>query len=175
MRGILASAVLVLAGAQTGAAAAMELHSPDIAPNATIANEQIYTRCGGQNISPALSWSGAPAGTKSFALTTIDLDVKPSGWAHWIVLGIPPGVTSLAKGVSKLPQGATAVTSDLGQAGYGGPCPPVGSGLHHYQFTIWAMPANKLSFARKTPPFAISAALAKQALAHATFTGTVER
>ena len=153
----------------------MDLRSPDIAPNATIANQQIYTRCGGRNISPALSWSGAPAGTKSISLTMIDLDVKPSGWAHWIVTGLPPSVTLLPKGIPSLPQGANALTSDLGPAGYGGPCPPVGSGLHHYQFTIWALPTTSLSIAPKMPPFAIRATLAKQALAHASFTGTLQR
>ena len=87
-------------------AAALELSSPDIKEGAQIAKEQVYTRCGGSNASPALFWSGAPAGTKSFAVTAIDLSVKPNEWSHWIVVDLPPGATSLGKGAS-LPQGAS--------------------------------------------------------------------
>ena len=94
-------------------AAAMELTSPDIRDGAPIAKEQVYTRCGGQNVSPALSWRGAPAGTKSFAITAIDHNVPPNDWSHWIVIDIPPGTTSLGKGASvpagSRPQQATAL------------------------------------------------------------------
>jgi phosphatidylethanolamine-binding protein (PEBP) family uncharacterized protein len=77
------------------AMAAMTLSSADLKPGATISSAQIYPRCGGENISPQLSWSGAPAGTKSFVLTMIDTSVKPAQWSHWVVVDIPATATSL--------------------------------------------------------------------------------
>jgi phosphatidylethanolamine-binding protein (PEBP) family uncharacterized protein len=74
------------------ASAAMSLTSIDIKPGAAISIAHIYPRCGGENISPALSWSGAPSTTKSFVLTMIDIDVKPDKWSHWVVVGLPATV-----------------------------------------------------------------------------------
>jgi phosphatidylethanolamine-binding protein (PEBP) family uncharacterized protein len=68
--------------------AAMSLTSTDIRPGLAIPVAHIYTRCGGENISPNLAWSGAPRGM-SFVLTMIDVDVKPDEWSHWIVVGLP--------------------------------------------------------------------------------------
>src|SRR4051794_35927991 len=89
-------ALSVVLGASS--ASAMELSSPNIHEGSPISKEQVYTRCGGQNVSPALAWSGAPAGTKSFAVTAIDHDVPPNDWSHWIVIDVPPNTTSLGKG-----------------------------------------------------------------------------
>src|SRR6476660_9415961 len=101
-------------------ASAMELTSGDIAPGAQIAAAQIYPRCGGQNVSPALAWSGAPAGTKSLVLTMIDMDVKPAYWSHWIVVDLPLSMTRLARGLAHLPAGAKAIVSNFGDAFYDG-------------------------------------------------------
>src|SRR5215831_7758673 len=119
---------------------AMELKSSDIAPGAEIATAHIYPRCGGDNVSPALTWSGVPAGAKSLVLTMIDSDVQPAEWSHWIVVDLPPTATMLARGTAHLPAGAIAIASNFGDAFYDGPCPPKGTGVHHYHFTIWAMP-----------------------------------
>lgn len=156
-------------------AMAMELKSPDIAEGATIAKEQVYTRCGGGNISPALSWSGVPAGAKSIAVTMIDVSVKPNGWSHWQVMDLPHGTTSLAKGVSTLPAGASQPVTDFGDPKYGGPCPPVGSGPHSYQFTVWALRGAAPSFREGASAADISAALSKESIAKATLTGIYER
>jgi len=153
----------------------MELTSPDIAPNGTIAKEQVYTRCGGSNISPALAWKGVPAGTKSLAITMIDVSVKPSGWSHWLVMGLPPGTTSLAKGVSALPSGATQPVTDFGDPKYGGPCPPKSSGKHSYRFTVWALRGSAPSFAAGTSALDIETSLERSAIAKATLTGTYEQ
>ena len=153
---------------------ALELTSPDIHEGAMIAKEQVYTRCGGQNVSPALSWSGAPAGTKSFAITAIDLTVKPNEWSHWIVVGLPPSITFLGKGAS-LPQAAQALMTDLGDAAYGGPCPPSGSGAHRYQFTVWALRTATIQFPAHASAMEIAAALQKDALAKASITGLYQR
>jgi Raf kinase inhibitor-like YbhB/YbcL family protein len=157
-----------------GPAAAMGLTSPDIRNGAPIPIEQVYTRCGGQNVSPALAWSGVPAGTKSFAITAIDHNVPPNDWSHWIVIDIPPGTTSLAKGAS-LPAGAHAMMTDFGDAGYGGPCPPQGSGAHHYEFTVWALHTATPQLPAHANAKEIAAALQRDALAKASITGTYQR
>jgi Raf kinase inhibitor-like YbhB/YbcL family protein len=153
----------------------MTLSSPDIAPNAQIQAAQIYPRCGGQNVSPALAWSGAPAGTKSLVLTMIDLDVKPALWSHWIVVDLPPTARSLPRGAKGLPAPARAVAGNFGDAAYDGPCPPNGTGVHHYQFTIWAMPVTTTTIAPDANAGQIAPLLARTTLAHASFTGWVKR
>src|ERR1700730_2301257 len=87
-------------GAGSANAQSLTLTSPDIKEGSTIADEQVLTGfgCSGGNISPALSWSGAPAGTKSFAINMLDPDAPTgSGWWHWVVFNIPPDTTSLPK------------------------------------------------------------------------------
>ena len=146
---LLAPFAFVLAA---GSAQALELKSGQIAPNATIKDEQVFNGfgCAGGNVSPALTWSGAPAGTKSFALTVYDPDAPTgSGFWHWVVFNIPADVTSLAKGAGApksetTPQGAVQSRTDFGAPGYGGPCPPKGDAPHHYHFTIFALDVDKL-------------------------------
>jgi len=171
-RRFLASLPLLLAGAAE--AQAMSLSSPDFADGGAINNEQVYTRCGGGNVSPALSWSGAPAGTKSFAITAIDIDVKPNEWSHWIAVGLPPSATSIGKGAA-LPAGAKAVMTDFGDEAYGGPCPPAGSGPHHYQFTVWALGTANVQFPARANAKDVTATLQKDAIAKASITGSYER
>src|SRR5471030_312946 len=87
--------------ASMGAANALTLTSPDIKPNATIADEQVFNAfgCSGKNMSPALSWSGAPKGVKSFAINVYDPDAPTgSGFWHWVVFNIPANATALPKG-----------------------------------------------------------------------------
>ena len=158
----------------TAQADALTLSSPDFADGGTIDKEQVYTRCGGGNLSPALSWSGTPAGTKSLAITAIDLDVKPNAWSHWVVVGLAPNVTSLGKG-TPLPAGAKALMTDFGDEAYGGPCPPAGSGVHHYQFTVWALRTTTAQFPAHATAKDVTATLQKDALAKASITGTYQR
>jgi len=155
--------------------AAMALTSTDIQPGATIPQAQIYPRCGGQNISPQLSWSGAPAGTKSFVLPMIDISVQPSQWSHCFVADLPPKVTSLARGLRALPNGAKALPSNFGDASYDGPCPPNGSGRHEYRLTIWALSTPTISLAADMNATDLNTALAKTVLAHAPLTGFLQR
>ena len=170
-RRFLASLPLLLGAPQLHA---MTLTSPDIPNGGAINKEQVYTRCGGGNVSPALSWSGAPPATKSFAITAIDLDVKPNEWSHWIAVGLPASTTSLGKGAA-LPAGAKAVMTDFGDEAYGGPCPPPGSGAHHYQFTVWALGTANVQFPAHTNAKDVTAMLQKDALAKASITGSYER
>ncbi len=107
--------------------------------------------CTGKNISPELSWSNAPKGTKSFALTVYDPDAPTgSGWWHWIVLNIPKETTSLQAGAGDksnayLPKGSLHNVNDYGFAGFGGACPPKGDKAHQYVFTIHALDVESLA------------------------------
>ncbi|MEW6689333.1 MAG: YbhB/YbcL family Raf kinase inhibitor-like protein [Pseudomonadota bacterium] len=129
------------------------LKSPDFRANGTIPMEQVFNSfgCTGQNLSPALRWSGAPEGTKSFALLCHDPDAPTggAGWWHWLVLNIPASASGLEKDAgradgSKLPAGAAHVNTDFGGPGWGGPCPPVGDKPHRYVFTLYALKVDKL-------------------------------
>jgi len=133
-------------------AADFKLTSADIASKATIGSKHIFNSfgCSGENISPALSWSGAPAGTQSYALTVYDPDAPTgSGWWHWVVINIPASASGLKEGAGSadgklLPAGSQQVRTDFGAAGYGGPCPPAGDKPHRYIFTLYALKAPKI-------------------------------
>jgi Raf kinase inhibitor-like YbhB/YbcL family protein len=93
--------------------------------------------CGGSGISPQLAWTGAPAGTRSFALIVHDPDAPhPGGFYHWVAYDLPPQTTTLAAGAS-IPDNRSG-RNDTGTVGYFGPCPPAGP-AHHYHFTIYAL------------------------------------
>jgi Raf kinase inhibitor-like YbhB/YbcL family protein len=104
--------------------------------------------CTGGNQSPDLSWSGAPSGTKSFAVTMYDPDAPTTvGFVHWVLFDIPPNVTSLAAGAGSHKHagvGATQGFTDFGFSRYGGPCPPSGDPAHHYHLTVYALDLDKL-------------------------------
>jgi len=99
--------------------------------------------CTGGNRSPQLSWSGAPAGTKSFAITIWDPDAPTGvGFVHWVLFDIPATTTSLPEGAgAKSDAGVGGIhgTTDFGTQAYGGPCPPPGHGPHHYHFELFAL------------------------------------
>lgn len=153
----------------------MRLASTDFADGSSIPTESIYPRCGGENSSPELHWSDAPAGTKSFVLTMIDEDVKPAKWSHWIVVDLPPTTARLGHRLTDLPSGAHAVVSNFGDPYYDGPCPPKGSGTHHYRFTIWAMREARTLIDSDAKPVEVEAQLRNNALDHASTMGWVKR
>jgi Raf kinase inhibitor-like YbhB/YbcL family protein len=151
----------------------MTLTSADIRPDGPIATQQVFARCGGQNVSPELAWSGAPPGTKSLVLTMIDLDPRPHQWSHWIVVDLPPTAAAIPHGAKTLPGKAQTVANNFGLTGYAGPCPPKGSGVHHYKFTIWAMPEPAMTIAPDAKADTIAPSLAKRAIGSASFVGVV--
>src|SRR5256886_14042691 len=110
----------------------------DYLPNAHILSAEFGFGCQGDNQSPHLAWSGAPSGTKSFAITCFDPDAPTgSGFWHWLVVNIPPDVTELAADAGnpkapQLPRGALQTRTDFVTPGYGGPWTPAGHPPHPY-------------------------------------------
>ena len=115
-------------------ATSLELRSPAFGNG-----ERIPTRHTGEgeDISPALEWSGAPDGTRELALICDDPDAPlPYGWVHWVGFKIPPETTAIPEGGgSRFVEGI----NDFGRIGYGGPLPPPGHGTHHYYFWLYAL------------------------------------
>jgi Raf kinase inhibitor-like YbhB/YbcL family protein len=175
-------------GAGAANAQSMTLTSADIKEGGTIANEQVFKGfgCTGGNLSPALSWSGAPSGTKSFAVSVYDPDAPTgSGWWHWVVFNIPPGTMSLPKGAGDvkkklMPKGAIQSRTDFGADGYGGPCPPAGDKPHRYVFTLYALAVDKVAAAGGIPKtgtagvysFVLNKGVGPALLGKASFTAT---
>lgn len=143
---------LLLGAASLHAATGFELHSPEIRPGALMDKRFEFKGfgCEGENQSPALVWRGAPAGTRSYAVTVYDPDAPTgSGWWHWMVVNIPAEVSALpadagAVGGVKLPPGASQLRIDYGVAGWGGACPPQGDKPHRYIFTVHALKVPQL-------------------------------
>ena len=99
-----------------------------------------YT-CDGQDVSPPLTWSGAPASTQSLALIADDPDAPVGTWVHWVLYDLPANTKELAENVAKqeqLPSGARQGRNDFRKLGYGGPCPPPGK-PHRYYFKLYAL------------------------------------
>ncbi len=143
MRALIFAAALALA--TNPAVAEFTVSSPNVKSGSPMALAQVLGSCNGQNVSPALTWSGEPAGTQSFAVTMIDTDARNGGgWWHWSVFNIPASVHGLAAGAGSggskdLPAGAIQSRTDFGFSHYGGPCPPAGDHAHHYELTVHAL------------------------------------
>jgi len=100
---------------------------------------EVYT-CDGKDISPPLSWSQGPSGTRTYALISDDPDAPMGTWVHWVIYNIPANVTSLEENIpktEKLQNGAVQGKNDFRRFGYGGPCPP--GGTHRYYFRVYAL------------------------------------
>lgn len=121
-----------------------EVTSSDITPGETVPAAHWGAWGGGEDISPQLAWSGAPEGTKTFAVTVYDPDAPTaSGFWHWAVYNIPASVTELPRGAGApdgdLPQGAITLSNELRTKQYSGPTPPEGTGRHRYFFVVHAL------------------------------------
>ncbi len=146
--------------------AGFALTSPSFSEGGSIPSK--YS-CDGADVSPALTWSGAPAGTAGFALIVDDPDAR--GFIHWVVWGLPGGQTgSLAEATpaSSPPQGR----NDFGRSGWGGPCPP--RGTHHYRFTLYAL-STALNLPANSRAADLRAAISGKVLAQTTLTATYTR
>lgn len=131
--------------------------------------------CDGDDVSPPLSWSEAPAETGSFALVCDDPDAPGRVWVHWVVFDLPPAAGALPEGVpprEEVPGGGLQGRNDFRKIGYGGPCPP--SGTHRYEFRLYALDA-KLGLRAGATKGDLLAALEGHVLAEAKLTGKYSR
>ena len=136
--------------------------------------------CEGDNISPELKWSGAPAGTKSFALIVDDPDAPDPAaprmtWVHWVLYDLPAGTAGLAEKQPpsiKLPSGGTHGLNDWKRPGYGGPCPPIGT--HRYFFKLYALDTS-LDLASNANKKQLLQAMEGHVLAQAELMGVYSR
>lgn len=150
------------------------LTSNDITDGGVLPDAQVFAK---GNTSPHLSWSGAPEGTKSYAVTCYDPDAPTgSGFWHWTVANLPAEVTELETGASSagLPAGAVEGRTDYGPAGFGGAAPPPGHGPHRYVFTVFAVDVEKLDVTPDNSGAVFGFNLHFHTLAKATITATYE-
>jgi Raf kinase inhibitor-like YbhB/YbcL family protein len=121
----------------------LRVTSSDIADGEMVARPHLAALIGGQDISPSISWAGAPNGTESFAVTVFDPDAPTtSGFWHWFVFNIPANITELPSNAGAgvgLPAGAKMLSNDNGLAQYSGPNPPPCHGPHRYLFAVHAL------------------------------------
>lgn len=140
---------------------------------------EIPTRhtCEGQDLSPALTWSGQPAGTRSLALIVDDPDAPDPRapkmtWVHWVLYNLPASCAGLPEGVTALPSGTREGGNDWKRTGYGGPCPPIGR--HRYFHKLYAL--GEVLPDLGTPTKAqLEKAMAGKILAQAELIGTYQK
>ena len=189
---VVAAALVLLAGTAVAASAAARhfgyhrvraglpsgiphfaLTSTDVRAHRPIPHR--FWGCTGPGVSPELAWSGAPAATRSYAVTLFDLDAPTgSGFWHWVAWDIPAGTTSLPTGAT-LPPDAVNGTNDAGGTGYTGPCPPVGDVTHHYQFTVVALDVPSLQLPADVHAAVVGFSLGQHAIASARLTATARQ
>lgn len=142
----------------------------DILPNNQVLNA--YGLSGG-NVSPQLSFDDIPNNAKSLALVCHDPDApKENGWYHWLVLNIPINVKTFDEGM-EIPYLETL--TDFNKTGYDGAAPPVGHGIHHYNFTIYALDVEKLEVSKDMPPKMTEDLIKSHAIESSTITAIYER
>jgi Raf kinase inhibitor-like YbhB/YbcL family protein len=156
--------------------------SPDVAHGQPMAGQFAYNGAhdAARNVSPQLSWSGFPAGTKSFAVTCFDPDAPtPSGFWHWAIVDLPVSTTELAAGAGSadalLPGKAFHLRNDYGSKDYGGPFPPEGDRPHRYYFVVHAVDVETLGVGADASPAVLSFNLAFHTLARALVVPTFQR
>lgn len=161
-------------------AADFTLASPDITDGGRLGEAQVANTfgCAGKNVSPALTWQNAPAGTRSFAVSAYDPDAPTgSGFWHWVMFNIPADTAGLAAGItpdSGAPNGAVQSRADAGFASYLGACPPPGQ-THRYVFTVTALSVDKLELDQNASGALIGFMTNANALAKASITVTYGR
>lgn len=179
---------LLLALVLAGCASTDARHDPDDADNdmrldstAFMSGQPIPTKytCEGDDVSPTLHWSHAPAATRSFALVVDDPDApdpaKPEReWVHWLLYDLPPTTGDLAEAIApeRLPTGTRQGKNDWGAAGWRGPCPPIGR--HRYRFTVYALDTT-LTALDAPDRKQLDAAMKGHVLAQGQLVGTYEK
>ncbi|AKF06196.1 Phospholipid-binding protein [Sandaracinus amylolyticus] len=152
------------------------VESDDFEPNGALAMQQVFAGfgCTGENRSPSLRWSGAPEGTRSYAIVVHDPDAPTGvGFFHWVVVDLPASATSIESGAA-LPEGARALHTDFGGPGYGGPCPPPGP-AHRYVFSVYALDVDHLELPDGATGALVRFAIAPHVLSYGRLVGTFAR
>ncbi len=151
----------------------MTLTSSAFASGATIPNQ--YT-CKGEDVSPPLAWSGAPAHASSYALIMDDPDAPSGTWVHWVVWNIPATAHLLPEGVPKreeLDDGTRQGRNSFRKVGYNGPCPPEGQ-THRYFFRLYALD-TKLKLSSGANREEVDEAMKGHVLAQSEYMGTFHK
>ncbi|HVO30659.1 MAG TPA: YbhB/YbcL family Raf kinase inhibitor-like protein [bacterium] len=183
MRSLIVAAAMLLATPAFAAAGKFTVTSTDVKAGGTLGNKHVFNGmgCTGDNLSPQISWSNAPEGTKSFAVTIYDPDAPTgSGWWHWVVYNIPADTKELAEGAGtaagdKLPAGTVQGRTDFGAPGFGGACPPPGDKPHHYKITVTALKVDKLDVPAEATAAYVGFMTHMNALGSASITATYAR
>ncbi|MDP5226950.1 MULTISPECIES: YbhB/YbcL family Raf kinase inhibitor-like protein [Arthrobacter] len=163
--------------------AAFDVTSTDVQDGGVLALPQVSKvfGAGGEDESPQLSWDGAPAGTRSYAVTVFDPDAPTaSGFWHWAVLNIPVEITSLPAGAGSpdgrlLPKGALQLRNDAGFAGFVGAAPPNGHGPHRYFVVVHAVDVPALEVSPEDAPALLGFNLFSHSIGRATLIARYER
>jgi len=190
---VVAAVVLLTLGTAVGASAATVLHfgyhkvraglptgikhfkltSTDLRAGKPIPAR--FWGCPDAGVSPQLSWSGAPAGTRSFAIQLFDEDAPTgSGFWHWVAWDLPATTTSVPTGALP-PAPAVSGVNDGETAGYTGPCPPEGDVTHHYTFTVVALSVSSLGLPASTHGAVAGYVIGHNALGSASFEATARQ
>jgi Raf kinase inhibitor-like YbhB/YbcL family protein len=175
---MLAATLLVGVPSQAAKEESMSLVIQSTAFDANAAIPPVYT-CEGKDRSPPLAWSGAPPGTRSFALIVDDPDAPDptapkTTWVHWVLYNIPATATALPEALAPraMPTGTRDGRNDWGRTGYGGPCPPIGR--HRYFFKLYALDAT-LPNLQEPDKAALEKAMQGHVVAQATLIGTYQK
>jgi Raf kinase inhibitor-like YbhB/YbcL family protein len=152
------------------------LTSEDIRNGEPMPTEFAHGSVGGANLSPQLSWTGFPPGTRSFVVTCYDPDAPTgSGFWHWVLVNLPASVTALARGAgADATAGAFSVRNDYGAQGYGGAAPPAGDRPHRYVFAVHAVDVEALDLTPDATPAVVGFNLAFHTLARAVIRPTYQ-
>lgn len=175
--------ILALSVSSAARADGFTLESASFGSNTTLGTTQVYNKgdCHGGNVSPELHWSGAPAATKSFAVTLFDPDARDgAGWWHWLLFDIDAKTKSLPAGAggdigSNASPGSISGTNSFGDLGYSGPCPPRDDKPHRYVFTVYALRTEHLGVEAGADGEAVKKALAANSLSSTELQGQYGR
>ena len=157
----------------------MRLESPEYRDGETIpVRFAALGVTGGTGVSAPFEWYDAPPATRSFVLALIDIHPVARGWVHWLVTDVPARTSGLVEGASltaEVPCGAVEHPNSGGRLGYGGPQPPVGSGVHDYVANLYALDVPQVASGANDEWDGVQAAMAGHVLAHATLVGRFGR
>lgn len=159
-----------------GVGSALVLSSEAFPGGTAIPAKYAGKSAGGQDISPPLTWIGVPETAKTLALVVVDRHKAANDWIHWMVVDIPPGTKGFDEGISgSMTGGPRELANTYGDARWGGPTPPPGSGTHTYEFLLYALDSEKLDLPQEPTLAEFKQAVAGHVLEVTSFSGTFVR